>query len=112
MGSQQRSAVATLVERKTRLTMLLPLPTGHTAQSVRDALIKAFAPLPASLRRSLTWDQGNEMFQHARVEAATGITIYFADPRSPWQRGTNENTVSVEDGPAGLFSQAGAGSAR
>jgi len=73
MDSQQRSAVATLVERKTRLTMLLPLPNDHTAQSVSDALIKALAPLPAPLRRSLTWDQGNEMFQHARVEAATGI---------------------------------------
>ena len=103
MGSQQRSAVATLVERKTRLTMLLPFPTDHTAQSVSDALITAFAPLPASLRRSLTWDQGNEMLQHARVEAATGMKIYFADPRSPWQRGTNEKRADLAAGqPLGV----------
>jgi len=92
MGNQQRSAIATLVERRTRLTLLVPLPGGHTAQSVGDALIGALMPLPAPLRRSLTWDQGNEMFHHLRVEAATGIRIYFADARSPWQRWTNENT--------------------
>jgi transposase, IS30 family len=92
MGIQQRSAIATLVERKTRLTMLIPLPDDHTAPSLADALISAFTPLPPPLRRSLTWDQGNEMFQHQRLEAHTGIRVYFADPRSPWQRGTNENT--------------------
>jgi transposase, IS30 family len=88
----QRSAIATPVERKTRYAVLVPLPHGHAAASVADALIGAFTPLPAGLRRTLTWDQGNEMFQHARIEQATGLRIYFADPHSPWQRGTNENT--------------------
>jgi transposase, IS30 family len=92
IGAGQRSAIATLVERKTRYAMLVPLPGGHAAVSVADALIGAFTMLPAGLRRTLTWDQGNEMFQHARIEQATGLRIYFADPHSPWQRGTNENT--------------------
>jgi len=92
IGAGQRSAIATLVERKTRYAVLVPLPRGHAAGSVADALIDAFTALPAGLRRTLTWDQGNEMFQHARIEQATGLRIYFADPHSPWQRGTNENT--------------------
>jgi transposase, IS30 family len=92
IGAGQRSAVATLVERKTRYTVLVALPRGHAAPYVADALIGAFTALPATLRRTLTWDQGNEMFQHARIEQATGLAIYFADPHSPWQRGTNENT--------------------
>jgi IS30 family transposase len=92
VGARQRSAIATLVERKTRLTLLVALPNGHSAQAVGDALIAAFMTLPATLRRTLTWDQGNEMFHHARIEQATGLKIYFADPHSPWQRGSNENT--------------------
>ena len=92
VGSQQRSAVATLVERKMRLTLLIRLPHGHSAQHVGDALITTFTQLPVTLRRTLTWDQGNEMFHHERIEAATGLKIYFADPHSPWQRGSNENT--------------------
>jgi IS30 family transposase len=92
MGAGQRSAIATLVERKTRLTVLLRLPDDHSAQSVGDALIEVFAGMPARLRRTLTWDQGNEMFHHPRIENATGLRIYFADPHSPWQRGSNENT--------------------
>ena len=92
IGSGQRSAIATLVERKTRFTLLVGLPTGHSAQQVGDALIAALGVLPAGLRRTLTWDQGNEMFHHERIEQATGCKIYFADPHSPWQRGTNENT--------------------
>jgi IS30 family transposase len=92
VGAQQRSAVATLVERRTRMTMLVRLPGNHSAATVADALIQAFRRLPPRLRRTLTWDQGNEMFQHRRIEAATGLRIYFADPHSPWQRGTNENT--------------------
>jgi IS30 family transposase len=91
VGAQQRSAVATLVERKMRLTLLIRLPYGHSAQHVGDALITTFTQLPVKLRRTLTWDQGNEMFHHERIEAATGLKIYFADPHSPWQRGSNEN---------------------
>jgi transposase, IS30 family len=92
VGTRQRSAVATLVERKSRLTLLIRLQHGHSAQHVGDALVTTFSQLPAQLRRTLTWDQGNEMFHHERVEAATGVKIYFADPHSPWQRGSNENT--------------------
>ena len=92
VGAGQQSAVATLVERKTRLTLLVGLPQGHSAKSVGDALIATFSQLPVQLRRTLTWDQGNEMFQHERIAQATGLRIYFADPHSPWQRGTNENT--------------------
>jgi transposase, IS30 family len=92
VGAGQRSAIATLVERRTRFTILIALSTGHSAVSVGDALITAFNDIPGPLRRTLTWDQGNEMFHHARIEHHTGLTIYFADPHSPWQRGTNENT--------------------
>jgi transposase, IS30 family len=92
VGAAQRSAIATLVERKTRFTMLVRLPADHSARSVGDALIGAFTTLPTALRRTLTWDQGNEMFHHERIEQATGLQIYFADPHSPWQRGSNENT--------------------
>jgi transposase, IS30 family len=92
IGAGQQSAVATLVERRTRLTLLVGLAQGHSAPVVADALITALSALPARLRRTLTWDQGNEMFQHERIEKTTGTKIYFADPHSPWQRGTNENT--------------------
>jgi len=91
VGAAQRSAIATLVERKTRFTLLVALPGGHCAQSVGDALIGAFGRLPTTLRKTLTWDQGNEMFHHERIEEHTGLKIYFADPHSPWQRGSNEN---------------------
>jgi IS30 family transposase len=91
IGAGQRSAIATLVERKFRTTVLVPVPRNHSAQAVGDALIVAFSKLPAELRRTLTWDQGNEMFHHQRIERHTGLKIYFADPHSPWQRGSNEN---------------------
>jgi IS30 family transposase len=103
------SAIGTLVERTTRFTMLLHLPpmeghgsgprakngpalAGHGAEAVRDAIAAAIITLPAQLRRSLTWDQGAEMAGHARLRIDTGLEIYFCDPHSPWQRGTNENT--------------------
>jgi IS30 family transposase len=92
IGGGQRSAIATLVERKTRMTLLISMREGYSAQQLGDALIRTFEQLPTPLRRTLTWDQGNEMFHHERIELVTGMKIYFADPHSPWQRGTNENT--------------------
>jgi IS30 family transposase len=92
IGAANRSAIGTLVERSTRFCMLLHLPGGYAAENVRDALPAAITALPACLRRSLTWDQGKEMALHAEIAAAAGIDIYFCDPHSPWQRGTNENT--------------------
>jgi transposase, IS30 family len=91
-GCAHGTSIATLVERKTRFTVLVPLPLGHTAPVVAEALVRTFRAMPAGLRRTLTWDQGNEMFHHTKVEKQTGLKIYFADPHSPWQRGTNENT--------------------
>ena len=86
------STVATLVERKSRFVMLVHLPGGHTAGVVADALAEAITSLPSRLRRSITWDQGKEMAGHARFSVATGVPVYFCDPHSPWQRGSNENT--------------------
>jgi IS30 family transposase len=86
------SAVGTLVERQTRFTMLLHLPGRHTADAVQEAMVTKMASLPDQLRLSLTWDQGSEMANHAQIAEATGLSIYFCDPHSPWQRGTNENT--------------------
>ena len=105
----ERSAIGTLVERTTRFTMLLHLPrmaghgltppvkngpplAGHGAMAVNEAIARQIGTLPASLRRSLTWDQGSELAQHAQLRITTGLPIYFCDPHSPWQRGTNENT--------------------
>ena len=89
---KKMSAVATLVERKSRYVMLVALPEGHRADIVADTLAARITTLPDQLRRSLTWDQGKEMAEHARFSIDTGVTVYFCDPRSPWQRGTNENT--------------------
>jgi IS30 family transposase len=91
MGKGMR-AIATLVERKTRFVMLIALPNGHAADVVADALAEKIVELPEQLRRSLTWDQGKEMAAHARFTVKTGLPVYFCDPRSPWQRGSNENT--------------------
>ena len=87
-----RSGIGTLVERTTRYTLLIALPDGYKAPAVRTALAGAITRLPTQLRRSLTWDQGREMGDHAGFTVDTGVQVYFCDPRSPWQRGTNENT--------------------
>ncbi len=92
MGSSNRSAIGTLVERSTRYLLLVHLPDGHGPERVRDALVDAVAVLPAGLRRSLTWDQGIEMRRHDEFTAASDVPVYFCEPSSPWQRGTNENT--------------------
>src|SRR6187200_823494 len=92
MGTGNQSAIGTLVERTTRYVMLLHLPHGHAAEHVRDALLDTVATLPAHLVRSLTWDQGVEMARHGEFTVATDIPVYFCDPHSPWQRGSNENT--------------------
>ncbi|MET0712493.1 MAG: IS30 family transposase [Jiangellaceae bacterium] len=86
------SAIGTLVERATGFVLLLHLPADHGADAVAEAMIAKMNELPAQLRRSLTWDQGIEMARHAAIADATGLDIYFCDPRSPWQRGSNENT--------------------
>ena len=92
MGAGNRSAVGTLVERNTRFVMLLHLADGKTAVDVNKAMAAAIAMLPAALVRSITWDQGKEMAAHAQFTIDTHVQIYFCDPHSPWQRGTNENT--------------------
>jgi IS30 family transposase len=92
MGAGNRSAVGTLVERATRYVMLLHLPDGHGPVHVRDAMIRAIGELPEQLQGSITWDQGTEMRRHREFSVATGIDVYFCDPHSPWQRGSNENT--------------------
>jgi IS30 family transposase len=80
------------VERQTRFLMLVQLPNGKTTESVVDALARHIQTLPDQLRRSLTWDRGLEMADHKRFTVATGVQVYFCDPKSPWQRGSNENT--------------------
>jgi IS30 family transposase len=91
-GKNNKSQIGTLVERSTRFTMLVPLPGGKAADAFADALIPVIAGLPAALRRSLTWDQGKEMHQHAAIAVASDCEIYFCDPHAPWQRPSNENT--------------------
>ena len=92
IGKYKRSAVATLVERTTRYTMIVPLPYGKDALAVREALTKKLQSMPSHLVKTLTYDQGKEMSQHRQFTIDTGMQVYFADPASPWQRGTNENT--------------------
>jgi IS30 family transposase len=116
-----KSAIGTLVERTTRFTMLLHLPrlegygvesrvkngpalAGHGAEAVREAIAATITSLPDQLRRTLTWDRGKELAQHAKLTIDTGVRVYFADPHSPWQRGTNENTngLQAQPGPGAL----------
>jgi len=92
LGKGNNSAIGTLVERSTRFVMLLHLPGDHRAETVREAMAAAIQTLPAALRRTVTWDQGAEMAQHAQFTVDTGVDVYFCDPHSPWQRGSNENT--------------------
>jgi transposase, IS30 family len=92
LGKNGRSAIGTLVERTTRFTVLLHLPGDHTAVTVRDAMITAMSRIPQLLRKTLTWDQGPEMAEHLKIADALDLDIYFCDPASPWQRGSNENT--------------------
>ncbi len=112
IGKRNASAIGTLVERTTGYTMLVHLPSGYKPEQVAPALAAKIQTLPQALRGSLTWDQGVEMRDWKQVAVATDIEIFFCDPHSPWQRGTNENTVSIGDGSVGLLSQAGAGSSR
>jgi IS30 family transposase len=91
-GAVNRSAIGTIVERSSRFTILLHLPGQHTAEAVRDAIIAAFAHLPASLRRSLAWDQGKELAMHAQITDVLGMPVFFCEKASPWQRPSNENT--------------------
>jgi len=92
VGKDSASAIGTLVERATGFVLLLHLPHDHGAVAVQQAMISQMAQLPATLRRTLTWDQGSEMANHAQIADATQLRIYFCDPHSPWQRGSNENT--------------------
>jgi IS30 family transposase len=92
LGAACQSAIGTLVERTTGFVLLLHLPEDHTAATVTDAMSAAIERLPEQLWRSLTWDQGSELALHTKITAQTGLAIYFCDPHSPWQRGTNENT--------------------
>jgi IS30 family transposase len=92
VGKNGRSAVGTLVERSTRYVLLLHLPEGREAEKVDAAMRRAIAKLPGELFRTITWDQGKEMALHADFTIDTGVQVYFCDPHSPWQRGSNENT--------------------
>lgn len=92
IGAAGRSAIGTLVERTTRFVMLLHLPDGHSAAEVNAAMAAKITELPAALVRSITWDQGSELARHRQFSIDTGVDIYFCDPHSPWQRGSNENT--------------------
>jgi IS30 family transposase len=92
MGAGNASAIGTLVERSTRFTILLHLPGDHTAETVATAMIEAMKDLPTDLRRTITWDRGSELADYRRITAELAAPVFFCDPHSPWQRGTNENT--------------------
>jgi transposase, IS30 family len=92
IGKNGASAAGTLVERKSRFTLIVPLPKGRTADAVCDAIIESVKDVPERVLRSITWDQGSEMARHEVLKLKTDIDVYFAHPHSPWERGTNENT--------------------
>jgi IS30 family transposase len=102
LGKDGTSAVATLAERASRFALIIALLHGRTADAVAGALADRIRTLSGALRRSLTWDQGKEMSGHAAFTVATGLPVYFADPHSPWQRGSNENTYWCKVGLPGL----------
>jgi len=115
IGKGGRSQIATLVERATRYVMLVRVPYDRTADRVAIVLAQKMGTLPGFLRNSITWDQGKEMAAHVRFTVATGIPVYFCDPHSPWQRGSNENTVSVvaaREGRSGRLVPAARGDSR
>ena len=95
IGAGGGSAIGTLVERTSRFTLLLHLPGGHDADTVAQAMIEVMKDLPGHLRRSLTWDRGSELTKYKDIQLALDLPVYFCDPHSPWQRGSNENTVSL-----------------
>ena len=92
MGKNGLSAIGTLVERSSRFVLLFPLKQGRSAEQVRVAMANIVQTLPESLRRTITWDQGKEMAEHLRFKIDTGVDVFFCEPHSPWQRGSNENT--------------------
>ena len=92
IGARNRTAVVTLTERVTRHTLLAALPNGYRAPHTAQAICDAFSRVPKPLQKTLTWDQGREMSEWCSVEQQTGLSVYFCDPRSPWQRPTNEHT--------------------
>lgn len=94
-GAGTTASIGMVTERTTRFTLLFPLPVDRTAPTVRDALTKVIATVPAQLKRSLTWDNGKEMAEHLAFSVATDLQVYFCDPASPWQRGTAENTIGL-----------------
>jgi IS30 family transposase len=92
MGAGNRSAIGTLVERRTRYLILIHVPTGRpTAEAMRAGIVAALGQLPARLRRTLTWDQGKELAMHQQISEQAGTRVFFCDAHSPWQRGSNEN---------------------
>ncbi len=110
MGTSNRTAIATLVERTSRSVILVHLGAKRTSAGLCGSLVDVFGAMPPGLAQSLTWDQGKEMACHLDLSGATGMPVYFCRRSSPWQRGSNENTVSVVVGPGGPVRQAGAGS--
>jgi len=112
VGRSSQSAIGTLVDRTSRYLKLVHLPAGHSAERLWVALIEVMAIVPEQARLTLTWDQGSEMAYHDRIATHFPQGIYFAHPASPWQRGSNENTVSVAVARGGWSGRVGAGSTR
>ena len=92
VGTQNRSAIGTLVERTSRYTILVQVPDDKTAETVTAGVVKALRRVPSRMRRSVAWDRGTEMADHEAISQATGVPVFFCDPGNPWQRPTNENT--------------------